>query len=694
MLGLETGRCRVPSLLINKVSSDHPIDRWIEFCLPEDTTQEDAESVRRSRLVVLLLTLGFCAAYVYSVYYIVLGTTCSNIGPQQALVTVPVIFFLFRRYRSVWLVGNLLGLTCTVGVGFPIVFTGGVHSSALSWLFFGPLVAVILAGRQSGIIWLVVSAIFVLVLMAVSDQPWYPESEIPQNLANVQAAVVSLGLISVVTATAWSFGAAQEAATFKLHAANEIAEQARREAESAHADSLLVLDNVIEGLAIVNLAGDFVGPPSAIFQRWFSCPVAGVKLWTWFEGTDQRLAESFEMNWEQLSSDWMPLELAIDQLPKSFDFEGASYELTYRPVVIDDQLRHILVICTDVTAEREFKLASELQREQLTIFTRFVRDPGSVRGFMDEADRLVSDLTTGIGTLAEQKRWVHTLKGNSAIFGLNSFSRWLHRLEDELEEIDGAYDAARWEALETQWIAVRARLSTIVSMEDIDHVTVDKKDFEQTLQAVESGVGGPLLAALMRRWTWDPVDRRLELLAERASQLAERLGKTGVEVNVEAENVRRPPGPDWNAFWGSVVHVVRNAIDHGIESPDDRLKSGKESAGKVTLRAWEEDEQFVFEVSDDGAGIDWSKVAERCQSLGLTCDSTDELQDAVFADGVTTKDMATEISGRGVGMAAVREACQALGGDIEIESSLGKGTKFRFNFPTYHMQPDAMLFYI
>ena len=179
--------------------------------------------------------------------------------------------------------------------------------------------------------------------------------------------------------------------------------------------------------------------------------------------------------------------------------------------------------------------------------------------------------------------------------------------------------------------------------------------------------------------------KRLELLAERAEKLADRLGKSGLEVRVESGDVRRPPGEAWNSFWNSIVHVVRNAIDHGVEPPEERVQIGKSAEGHLVLRASEQvDDTFIFEVADDGAGINWVKVARKCRALGLDCDNPKQLQEAVFCDGLSTRDTVTETSGRGVGMAAVREACQMLGGEIEIESVAGQGTTFRFIFPPAH----------
>ncbi|WP_230262224.1 ATP-binding protein [Stieleria sp. JC731] len=670
------------------------IEKWTNRLLPAHYAQGDTEQVRVGRLAIFLSLLVFLAGCVYSVIYLALGLRFASIGPAQAIFTVPIAVWLFRRSQSIRLAGNLLACICTVGVGVVVVCTGGVSSSALPWFFFGPLVSMMVAGRRSGIAWYAVAISVIGSMLALGETVTLPASEIPESFRLIHSSVVAGGLITVVTLTAWSFGLTQEIAARKLTLASSKAELARRDAETAHAEALLVLDNVTDGLAVVSLNGDFVGKPSARFQEWFGCPLRSLKIWDCLQIVHKDFAESLELHWEQISSDWMPLELALDQLPNDLQVDGWFFRLTYRPVMVDGELQHILVICTDTTAEREAEYANEIQKEQLAIFTRFVRDPKSLRDFLSEADRLVSNLGIETAKIAEQKRWVHTLKGNCAIFGLEIFANWLHRLEDELVDEENQLGQEQRDAIAAQWMAIRSRLETIVDIGKADHVMIEKDVFESTVHSIETGCAGPQLAAKMRRWTWDRVNHRLELLAERATNLGERLGKSGIHVQIEVEDVRRPPCPDWNAFWGSVIHVVRNAIDHGIEHPQDRIRIGKRPAGSIMLRAWEDHEQFVFEVSDDGAGIDWNRVSQKCLALGMRCDSEEDLQAAVFADGLSTKDQVSEVSGRGVGMAAVREACEILDGQIEIESTLGSGTKFRFTFPIYSANTGALTFHI
>ena len=158
--------------------------------------------------------------------------------------------------------------------------------------------------------------------------------------------------------------------------------------------------------------------------------------------------------------------------------------------------------------------------------------------------------------------------------------------------------------------------------------------------------------------------------------LAERLGKGAIDVRVEcAEDLVVQP-ERWAPFWAAFAHAVRNAVDHGFDPSGDRS-----AAGDLVLRSVERANDLVVEIEDHGRGIDWDRVRASARRFGLPDATRGDLEAALFHDGVTTRDIATEISGRGVGMAALREACVASGGAVSVLSSPGTGTTLRFRWP-------------
>jgi two-component system chemotaxis sensor kinase CheA len=132
---------------------------------------------------------------------------------------------------------------------------------------------------------------------------------------------------------------------------------------------------------------------------------------------------------------------------------------------------------------------------------------------------------------------------------------------------------------------------------------------------------------------------------------------------------------------------LRNALDHGIETPAERVAVGKPAVGRLTLSARHEGNSVVIEATDDGRGMDADKLLAKAVSRGLVSAAhaavlgPAEAIDFVFAPGFSTAEHVTSVSGRGVGLDVVRNKIAALGGAIEIDTALGRGTTFRIRLP-------------
>jgi chemotaxis protein histidine kinase CheA len=142
-------------------------------------------------------------------------------------------------------------------------------------------------------------------------------------------------------------------------------------------------------------------------------------------------------------------------------------------------------------------------------------------------------------------------------------------------------------------------------------------------------------------------------------------------------------------------HMVRNALDHGIESPDDRVAMGKPTGGRITIDVRKSGGDYLIRLSDDGKGIDPDAIRESAYEKGLEVD-VDELTDEeamrlIFHKGFSTADELSEVSGRGVGMDIVLTELQQIGGDIQIQSALGLGTSFDVRIPSNVSVNGALL---
>lgn len=133
-----------------------------------------------------------------------------------------------------------------------------------------------------------------------------------------------------------------------------------------------------------------------------------------------------------------------------------------------------------------------------------------------------------------------------------------------------------------------------------------------------------------------------------------------------------------------LTHLVRNAVDHGLESPAERSAAGKPAAGQITLSASHQSGQILIEISDDGAGLNRERILAKAarQGIAISPDAPDgEVWDLIFAPGFSTAETVTDVSGRGVGMDVVRKNIQALGGSVLLSSAAGRGTRVSIRLP-------------
>jgi two-component system chemotaxis sensor kinase CheA len=134
-----------------------------------------------------------------------------------------------------------------------------------------------------------------------------------------------------------------------------------------------------------------------------------------------------------------------------------------------------------------------------------------------------------------------------------------------------------------------------------------------------------------------------------------------------------------------LTHLIRNALDHGLESPAQRREAGKSETGSLSLKAYQQGGSIFIEVADDGRGLDADRLLAQGRAIGLIEPDQNLNQDEIFAlifqPGFSTAEHITEISGRGVGMDVVKRNLEALGGSITIRSGLGQGTAFRIKLP-------------
>jgi len=450
----------------------------------------------------------------------------------------------------------------------------------------------------------------------------------------------------------------------------------------------LVLDNVEQGLLTLDHGGRVATERSATLERWFGSCEPDMRFVDYLRPLDPAMADFFEVMWDVLIDSLREpelLDLMVQQLPTRLSVGARTFDLSYRPIVQDgvagNAFVRMLVVISDVTSLIAKERVERLQREQVEIFDRIMRDRVGVDELRLEASRTVA-LICAVPPLPLSvfQRTVHTLKGNAATFGLGSLAEICQRIETEAGELLAVPPAACLAELDARWREVEAMLAGFLDRDTSTRVDVQRDDVQELLAAVRRGAPQDVLAATIEAWELEPMTRRLHRIAGQVRHLARILGKGEVRV-VEEPNGVRLDAKAWSAFWSALVHVTRNAVDHGLEKPQERVASGKLEPPTISLRTRNIGNELVIELEDDGRGVRWDLIAAKARGLGLAAETHDDLVAALFSDGLTTCEAVSETSGRGIGTGAVRVACEALDGRVEVISESGRGTVFRFRFP-------------
>ena len=452
----------------------------------------------------------------------------------------------------------------------------------------------------------------------------------------------------------------------------------------AHEGMRLVLDNIDQGLLTVDRGGHISPEYSAKVNEWFGEIYGGELLWDLFDRFQPGVGLRLELAFEQLVEGFLPLELCLAQMPRNLTQEGQTLEIKFDCVFDDDVIQTILVIVSDVSAQIAAAKAEAERKEFLSIVERIVVDRDFFMQFFNDACRIVDQLERTTDT-AVQFRLIHTLKGNAAAFSIHSVAMACHEIESRLVQEGGNLTPAEFDSLHAAWDTTVANVGRLLADAGTS-ISISQHAYQELLNELRRRPDLKDISSKVECWQHPTVEVLLKQLSGQCQRLAQQLEKE-VQVEVDCDDSRLPR-EGWGSLWSNLVHAVRNALDHGIEPPAVRRTLGKPPVGRLWLAARTTPEGFTITVADDGAGINEEKVRIRARQLGvLDGDAQVSLSTLLFADGLSTKDEVSTISGRGVGLAALREAIEQLHGRIDVHTSPGAGTTMRFSFPEPRREP-------
>lgn len=647
------------------------------LCLPSERTQFETKYLRKvNRLATLFFALHV-PAFVAVAYFNKTGPGTALLLTLAALVGPLLATASFKNPRHVSLVHGFTGMLMG---GLLVHFGQGPVQIEMHFYFFALLA--MLAVFANPMVVLVAAGTVTVHHVAL----WY---YLPKSVFNYDAPfwVVLVHAAFVVLESAATVHIARS--FFDNVIGLERIVQARTAALDAKNQQLrLVMDNVEQGLLTVDRNGLIAAERSAAVDQWLGDCDAGAAFGSCLAKVAPRSGEAFDAAFEQLHDGFLPPEVALEQFPSKTVIDGRQCGLSYTPISTGAEITQLLIVLTDRTAVVARRRLEQEQREMMNLIEWSSRDRVGLGEFLREAEVLVRTVTDGECLDFDLlKRTVHTLKGNSMLFELGSVAAICERVEDTMAESGRLPEASLVTELADRWQRLLDSVVVVLDRGTSDSILVRPEQYRALLEKALASSTESELTPLLLELRLERTRDRLQRVGDQARRIASRLGKGELVVEVETSELQLDPSR-WAPFWQEFVHIVRNAVDHGIESEEERVSRGKAAAGTLWLSTRLQNGEFVVQVRDDGRGVDWNRVRTKAQERGLPVETRADLEAALFFEGFTTNEEVTAYSGRGVGLSAVRAAMEARGGRVAVSSQLGQGTTFEFRFPASQMAPS------
>jgi HAMP domain-containing protein/HPt (histidine-containing phosphotransfer) domain-containing protein len=472
------------------------------------------------------------------------------------------------------------------------------------------------------------------------------------------------------------------------HTLEERVAQRTRELGDRNRDLRLVLDTVDEGLVTVSREGLLAQERSSMIDLWFGSYAGQTRFVDYIAKIDPGFAERFGLGFEAMLEDVLVLELYLEQMPTRLAHAGRQFKCTYLPITEGEQVQGLLIVINDITEQLLLAQQDAEQRELLALFQGFTRDRVGFLSLFDEATGMVKKVVAASENLAVHRRLIHTLKGNAMLASLNIIADLCHRAEDEVDEHRSVIVTPTLIALRDRWDQLDQAMRGLQGERGREVIEVNAEEIDLICAELAGTLASSKVIEKLASWRQEPASKAFERLGDYARALGQRLGRGDIKVQIDGGGIRLDPA-QWGPFWSEMIHLIRNAVDHGLEPAAERASLGKPARPVIRLSARADAAAMIIEVEDDGRGIDWEAIRLAARKQQLPADSEADLLAALLTDGVSARDRVSTTSGRGVGMSALNGCVRRFGGQISVVTEAHKGTCWRLAFPASVLSSHA-----
>nr|HPG30481.1 HAMP domain-containing protein [bacterium] len=410
------------------------------------------------------------------------------------------------------------------------------------------------------------------------------------------------------------------------------------------------------------------------------------------------------------------LDLYLPLLPYEITINGSIISIEYKLFVAyceletGAQTEKVMAVLTDITERRNLEMQIERERTVLKMVVKtvvhyedFVEILKDYSLFYEEKIYVILDGKYSVAEIVDEiYRETHTFKGLFAQFEMSESAMKIHLFEDKLSkiknniekydlvklknEIDEIRDIKKW--IEKD-LTVLAEILGADFFTDKNYIKIHKNkiiEIENKIVSTCSAAECGLFLPEIRKLRLKSLSECLKIYADTVERISEQYGKSVNPLVIEADNIFID-AEKYAGFIKSLIHIFRNSITHGIESPEERYGSNKPEYGTIICSAVKKDDNLVIKISDDGRGLDANKIGKKAVELGIILPeqllkmSQSELLNIIFYNGFSSLSRATEIAGRGVGLSSVKSELEKIGGSVKINSVKMEFSEFEFIIP-------------
>jgi len=450
-------------------------------------------------------------------------------------------------------------------------------------------------------------------------------------------------------------------------------------------------------------------------NRIFNRDIMGQNICKLIFPNDPEMQELIESVTHQVlnEQDESKREIYLSLLPNDVCINQKQIHIDYKVIrkSINTDTYAIMLILTDTTDR--CKLEKQMENEKnvlkmvvniITNFSDFIYCIKDYENFCK--NRIFEIINTSFSVeeiIIRIYRAIHTFKGNFGQFGLNNITSKLHQFEHELSELKNNINNLSLKDLETalfrsnlwEWIDEDINiLKNILGdsfLNNYDIIEIDKKkllELENKMLSVLSPMERNLILPDLMKFRNKPFRELLKSYSNYIVGLADRFNKQINPLEILGGDFFVEP-QTYNSFIKSLGHVFRDIMEYGIEPWEERISAGKSETGSIKCTVELIENAIKLTIADDGRGIDMEQIKRTAIEKGFyTAEEINHMEDSeiislIFCDGFSTNSKISDLSGRGMGLSAVKDEVDNLGGSIEVETVLGLGTTFTFLLPYY-----------